>query len=237
MAAAIKHVNCDMCESRGKGIFCDLEHLPLTEVSRNKVMNTYKKGQVIFFQGNPPFGLYCVNSGKIKISKMGNDGKEAIVRLASGGDVLGHRSLFSNENYTATATALEDTAICFLDKKFIFKAIQEQPTVAMNIIQKLSKEMGTAETRSASMSQKTVRERLAELLITLGKSYGVVENGRTRLDIKLTREEMASMIGTTNETVIRFMSELKDEGVIEQEGKIIFIKNDEALLDMANLNY
>jgi CRP-like cAMP-binding protein len=237
VSQALKNLTCEKCESRGKGIFCELEHLALTEVSGNKVTNTYKKGHVIFYQGNPPFGLYCINSGKIKITKIGNDGKESIVRIASGGDVLGHRSLFSNENYTATATAMEDTAICFLDKKFIFKAIQEQPTIALNIIQKLSREMGSAEAKSASMFQKNVRERLAELLLTLAKTYGIQENKRIKLDIKLTREEIASMIGTASETVIRFITEFKDEGLIEQEGKTIYVIDEERLLEFANLNY
>jgi CRP-like cAMP-binding protein len=209
----------------------------LEEVSHTKNMNTYKKGQVIFYQGNPPFGLYCISSGKIKISKIGNDGKESIVRIASGGDVLGHRSLFSNESYAATATAMEDTSICFLDKKFIFKSIQEQPSIALNIIKKLSHEMGSAETLNASMSQKNVRERLAELLITLSKTYGVVEKDKIKLDIKLTREEIGSMIGTASETVIRFMTEFKAEGLIEQVGKTIYVIDEERLLEFANLNY
>lgn len=237
MSQTLKNVACEKCESKGKGIFCELEHVALTEVSDNKVMNTYKKGHIIFYQGNPPFGLYCINSGKIKITKMGNDGKESIVRIASGGDVLGHRSLFSNENYTATATAMEDTAICFLDKKFIFKALQDQPSIALNIIQKLSREMGSAESKSASMFQKNVRERLAELFLTLSKSYGIEENNRIKLDIKLTREEIASMIGTASETVIRFITEFKDEGLIEQDGKTIYIIDHERLLEFANLNF
>lgn len=200
-------------------------------------MNTYKKGHTIFYQGNPPFGLYCVSSGKIKISKVGNDGKESIIRIAHAGDVLGHRSLFSNENYSATATTIEDAAICFIDKKFIYKAIQEQPTIALNLIQKLSREMGAAEAMSASMCQKNVRERLAELFLMLQKTYGIEEKGRIKLDIKLTREEIASMIGTANETVIRFISEFKEEGLIEQDGKTISIVNEKKLMDFANLQY
>jgi CRP-like cAMP-binding protein len=232
-----KLLRCENCESRGKGIFCDLEQAALKDVSEHKVTNTYKKGHVIFYQGNPPFGLYCVNSGKIKITKTGPDGKETIVRIASSGDVLGHRSLFSSENYTATATAMEDTAICFLDKKFIYQAIQNEPSIALHIIQKLSREMGSAEHKSATISQKNVRERLAELLLTLKKSYGIEEKGRTKLNIKLTREELASMIGTSSETVIRFMTEFKDEGMIEQEGKTIYVLKDDKLLEFANLNY
>ena len=237
MGISGKHLQCENCQCRDKGVFCDVDKMALHDVTGHNVTNTYKKGQVIFYQGNPPFGLYCVSTGKIKITKTGNDGKESIVRLAGAGDVLGHRSLFSNENYTATATAMEDTAVCFLDKKFIYKAIQDQPTIALNIIQKLSREMGSAEQKSASMFQKNVRERLAELFLTLKKAYGVEEEGRTRLDIKLTREEIASMIGTASETVIRFITEFKEEGLIAQEGKTIFVVNEEKLLEFANLNY
>lgn len=237
MATEPKNHNCEKCLSKSKGIFCQLEHEELAEVNNHKVVNLYKKGQIIFHQGNPPFGLYCISTGKIKVTKVGNDGKESIVRLATGGDVLGHRSLFSNENYSASATALEDTTICFLDKKFILQAIQEQPSIALNIIQKMSRQMGMAEAKSAAMFQKNVRERLAELLLSLGKSYGVKGSEGIRIDIKLTREEIASMIGTASETVIRTMGEFKEEGMIKQEGKVIILADEAALLEEANLSF
>jgi CRP-like cAMP-binding protein len=235
---AFKSVNCENCQSVERGIFCDLEQAALADVSHNKVMNSYKKGQTIFFQGNPPFGLYCIAQGKIKVSKVGNDGKESIIRIAGPGDVLGHRSLFSKENYSATATVIEDAAICFLDKNYIYGALKTDPTIALNLIQKLSKDMGAAETRNASMSQKSARERLAELFLTFMKNYGQEESdGRVRLDIKLNRDEIASIVGTAHETIIRLISEFKEEGILEQEGKVIFICDEEKLLDFANLDY
>jgi CRP-like cAMP-binding protein len=235
---ALKSVNCDKCQSVEKGIFCDLEEAALAEVSQNKVMNSYKKGQTIFFQGNPPFGLYCIAQGKIKVSKIGNDGKESIVRIAGPGDVLGHRSLFSKECYSATATVIEDAAICFLDKNYIYGALKADPSIALNLIRKLSKDMGAAETRNASLSQKSARERLAELLLTFMKNYGQDESdGRVRLDIKLNRDEIASIVGTAHETIIRIISEFKEEGILEQEGKTIFILDEEKLIDFANLDY
>ena len=88
---------CQSCPSKGKGIFCELENNDLDDLSQHKVTNTYKKGQTLFVQGNHPFGLYCINSGNIKVTKTGADGKETIVRVAQGGDVLGHRSLFTND--------------------------------------------------------------------------------------------------------------------------------------------
>lgn len=237
MSKSFKPISCENCQCRDKGIFCDLDNTELATIGQNKVMNGYKKGQTVFFQGNPPFGLYCVNSGKIKISKLGNDGKESIIRVAGPGDVLGHRSLFCNEKFSATATVLEDAAICFIDKKFIYKAIAEKPSISLHLIEKLSRDMGKAEDRSTSMAQKNVRERLAELLLMLKSSYGIQENKRWKLDIKLTREEMASMIGTASETIIRFISEFRDEGLIEQEGKTIYLLNEEALIETANLSY
>ncbi|MCR9204291.1 MAG: Crp/Fnr family transcriptional regulator [Halobacteriovoraceae bacterium] len=230
--------NCSTCPSVSQGVFCSLGEEELKSVSEHKVTNVYKKGQTLFVQGNHPFGLYCVSAGNIKVTKVGADGKESIVRIVTAGDVLGHRSLFTDQYYTATATALEDTKVCFLDKKFIMKVIQEQPSVSMNIIEKLSSDMGAAENKLSSLHQKNVRERLAELLLLLKESHGIKEDdGRIRIDLKLTREEMATMIGTANETLIRFVSEFKESGLIEQEGKTIFITNEEELIDWANLAY
>lgn len=230
-----KAIQCENCSSRGDGIFCALEASALKEMDEKKVTNTFKKGQVIFQQGNPSLGVYCVNHGKIKLTMTGNDGKISIVRLASDGDVLGHRSLFSHENYSATATAIEDTVVCFIDKETIMKSLREHPSVALDIIQKLSREMGNAEQKNASMFQKNVRERIADLLLSLKEDYGVEEEGRTRLEIRLTREEIACMVGTATETAIRFITEFRDEGIIDQSGKVIYITNENKLRQFAGI--
>ena len=232
------NVACIDCPSRSGGVFCGLQGEDLHNVSQHKVTNLYKKGQTLFVQGNHPFGLYCISSGNIKVTKVGPDGKESIVRIVTGGDVLGHRSLFTEEYYKATATAMEDSRVCFLDKKFIMKVIQDEPTVSLNIINKLSRDMGAAENKVSSFHQKNVRERLAELLLLLKESHGeVIEDNKIKINIKLTREEMATMIGTANETLIRFISEFKDEGLISQDGKFLVINDEEALIDWANLSY
>ena len=228
--------NCKDCKAKDKGIFCDLSQVALEDVSKHKVMNHYKKGQNIFFQGNPPMGLYCVSTGKIKVTRTGNDGKESIIRIAGSGDVLGHRSLFSKENYEASATVLEDATICFIDKVYIYSALNENPSIALNLIEKLSKDMGSAEKRYSSMYQKNARERLAELLPQFISDYGEKEKNRIKLNIRLSRDEMASMVGSAHETVIRLLSEFKDEQIIDLEGKNIFVKDVEKLTTFANIN-
>lgn len=237
-ARAKGNMSCEDCPSRGEGIFCGLNIPELHEVDEHKVTNTFKRGQTLFVQGNHPYGLYCVSKGNIKVTKVGGDGKESIVRICTGGDILGHRSLFTDQHYSATATAVEDTTVCFLDKKYIMKAIEERPSVALEVISKLSRDMGAAENKVTSFHQKNVRERLAELLLLLKESHGEkLADGRTRINLRLTREEMATMIGTANETLIRFMSEFKDAGLIDQEGKVLFINNEKELIEWANAPY
>lgn len=228
-------VDCKDCHNHGNSIFCELEDLALQEVSSQKIMNKYKKGQTLFHEGNPPYGIYCINSGKIKLTKTSSEGKDSIIRIVSPGEVLGHRSLFSNDNYRATATAIEDCDICFIDKKFIQKLIKQNPSVSLELIGKLTKAMGMVEDKVANFYQKNVRERLAILLFEFKDKYGVEENGHTRLDIKLTREEMASIVGVATETLIRFMSEFKDEGAISQKGKTMFIESEQKLKELGNI--
>jgi CRP-like cAMP-binding protein len=228
---------CDDCSSKEKGIFCHLSSEQMDDLSQHKVVNHYKKGQTLFLQGNPCYGLFCVSEGKIKIVKVGPDGKESLLSIASGGDVIGHKGLFlQNEYYTATATVLEDSTLCFLDKKYMMSLLTKQPTVVLELLKKVSEDLSVAEEKIFSMYQRNVRERLAELLLFLQRHYGVIDSrGQCRLDIKLTRDEMASMIGTANETLIRFMTEFKEEGIVEQEGKVIIIQNTEALKEQANI--
>ncbi len=186
-------------------------------------------------EGNPTYGIFCISKGNIKIFKNDENGQEAIVRIATSGDVVGHRSLFSEEHYSATATALEDSEICFIDKKYILQLIEKNPNIALNLIQKLSKDLGKSENKIASFSSKNVREKFAEFLIVMGKTHGVLQNGKKKISLKLTREEMASIVGTATETLIRILSDFKKEGLIELDGKYIILENEKEILKEARL--
>lgn len=231
-----KPINSENCNCLTHGIFNDLSPKFQEQVSKFKVMNPYKRGQVLFTEGAPNFGLFSINAGKIKVSKAAPEGRETILRIAGPGDILGHQNLLTSEKNAYSATMIEDGSVCFIDRKFITELMASESTVALNIIRKLSSEIAASEHRNAAMAIKSVRERLAELLMTLKMSYGVTERNRTRLDIKLTREEMASIVGTANETIIRFISEFKEEGILEQEGKVIFLLDENKLMTSANVS-
>jgi len=232
----IKKLTSQTCTCVTHGIFSELETKAKELVSMYKVMNQYKKGQTLFTEGAPNFGLYCINSGKIKVTKAASEERETILRIVGPGDVIGHQNILTNDKNQNSATMIEDGSVCFIDRKFITELIHKEPSITINLIKKLSAEMTASENRHAAMSNKNVKERLAELLITFKTNYGIKEANRVRLDIKLTREEMASIVGTANETVIRFISEFKDEGILEQEGKTIFLLDERKLIQSANVS-
>lgn len=230
-----KCCNAGSCGNSCKGFFCTLDPETVGLAQRSKVTNIYRKGQMIFKEGNPSFGLFSIGSGKVKITRTGPDGRDSIVQIASAGDLIGHYNLLTDSRYFSTATAIEDCTICFLDKHFVFTTVQRNTVLAIELAKKLSIEMSEAEMKFTSMLQRNVRERLAGLLLNLATSFGATEGKQIRLDIKMTREELASMIGTVTETVIRFITEFKEEGIIAEEGKTIYIVNEEKLVAFANL--
>lgn len=182
-------------------------------------------------EGSRPQGVYCLHTGKVKVYKVGTEGKEQITRFATKGDLIGYRSILSDEPVSASISALEDTHACYIPKSSFFDVIAENPKFSLNILKLSCHELGEAGKMIASLAQKTVRERLAEILLILRTTFG--EDSEGFVDIKLTREEIANMVGTATESAIRLLSELKDEGLIETQGRRIKIVDRSALRHIA----
>ena len=226
---------CDKCENLTGSMFCSLDKSELGQLSDHKSFNLYKKGQVIFYEGNQPQGLYCVYSGKVKIHKLGDDGKEQIVRLAKTGNVIGYRALLSQDNYYATATALENTLICFFPKSVYLGLLMNNPEFSMKTIKILSSDLKVAEQMVTNMAQKHVRERMAEALLLLKDFFGL-EDDRATINTVLTREDIGSIAGTTTETSIRVLSDFNKSKIIKLVGKKIKILNSRELSRIANVS-
>ena len=222
--------SCASCQNKSN-LFCCLTIDEKDDLSVNKGNNFYKKGQSVFYEGNQSHGLFCIYKGKVKLSKLGENGKEQVVRFAKSGDVLGYRSLFSNEPYQATATAIEDTYVCHLSSDSFMELIKTNPKLSWEAMKLLSEDLKNAEQHLINITQKTVKERIAEALLILYKTFGFLEDGVT-LDITLTRAEIGDIAGTTTETTIRTLAQLKKEGVIELSGKHISIPS---VTDLANV--
>lgn len=213
---------------------CDLHEDDLSVLEEGKSCVTYKKGQTLFYEGTRPMGLFCINSGKVKVFKIGAQGREQIVRLSKPGDFLGYRALLSEEFYSASATVLEEAAICFIPKANFMTLLRENPTFFAKMTKSICKELGVMEEKLATIAQKSVRERLATTLLMLKESYGMEGEGSELIDIMLSREDLANIVGTATETVIRLLSEFKGNNLIAFEGKKIRVLDPSALVKEAD---
>jgi CRP-like cAMP-binding protein len=218
------------------GIFSELGSSDLQSLSEQKTTSYFKKGQTLFVEDSPSAGLHCVWSGSIKLSKSGARGTDTILKIAQEGDVLGYRGILTGENNKTTATAMTDSVICFFGRDCIVKMLRKQPGVAIRLIGRLGRDLDSAEDRIDSMAQRNAFERTAELLLLLKSSHGK-KNGNSEwvIDLRLKREELASMAGVSMVTLIRTLSELKSEKVIGEIEKTISILDEERLIQLANL--
>jgi CRP/FNR family transcriptional regulator len=227
-------LQCNHCEQRFNSLLCKGKPVFLEEMITHKVCNTYKKGQTLFNEGSHPFGIYCINSGKVKLAHIGDDGKEQITRLLKSGDVIGYRALLSGDRYGASAVALEDTQVCFIPKEFFITLLKNDSSLALEMMRVLSDELHKTELKLTHLAQKPVRERMAETLLMIKETYGYEKDGTT-LDVRLSREEIANLVGTATESTIRVLSEFKKDNIVELDGKKIKIINHAKLVRTANL--
>ena len=221
-----KHVTCENCLTRQDSLFksfCDGEVHGLNAV---KSCSFFKKNQPLFLEGSIPRGVFCLNSGKIKIFARGEEGKEQIIQVASDGDVVGFRAMFSGEPYKVSATTLEECNICFIGKEDFLNLVDTNATLRNGIMKELSSELAERATFITNMAQKSVRERLAAALILLQDIY------KNEM-INLTREDLANFVGTATETLIRLLKDFKEEDVIRTYARKIEIIDSEKLHKIA----
>lgn len=206
----------------------ELEHLNF-----EKTCSFYKKGSVIYREGNRLTGFYCVTRGILKIYKTGIDGKEQIIRFVKKGDIIAYRSLLSQESACTAAKVIEDSVLCHIPYKTLIYLIENNPKFSLAMLRIVCAELKEANDYITDIAQKTVRERLAEVLLLLKENFDL-DDSRT-LQISLTREELANMVGTATESVIRLLSEFKHDKLIELQGRKIKIVNIPGLTRVANL--
>lgn len=206
----------------------------LAELSHEKKILSFKKGENIIEEGSTPKGVYYLVKGTAKMYKLGFNGKEQILRFTKEGDIIGNRSILSGQPYGASATAMEEVEVCFIPEKFFLKVLENHPKLAFDILRRISVDLGESAQTITFLAQKTVRERLAEVLILLEQKLGVDKEGF--INISLTREEMANLIGTATESAIRLISEFKTDNLIEVEGRRIKVLDHPKLVKLGHVN-
>ena len=181
-------------------------------------MTLFKKGQVLYYEGSPAFGVYCISEGKIKMVKSDGQGKETLLRLNEPGDLIGFQQIFKSGLHDVTAIAMEETKVCFIPRSSMKVWLEQQGSVAMELLVHLMRDIDEMQLRVSGNRGKNVRERTAFALLELDRRFGVDCSRGRRLSVHLSREEFASFIGIATETLIREISSLRDEGFLDQKG-------------------
>ncbi len=223
---------CEQCIVREFSSLKALNKDELLKIANCKSSYTIKKGEPIFEEGENVNGIFCVKDGVCKLSKLSPNGKDQIVKLVSKGELLGQRSMISDEPVNLSAIALEDMEVCFIPKSEIMGLFTQNNNFSMNVMKAICGDLKEADDHMVNMAQKTVKERLAETLLYLKDTFGTNED--QSLKTQLSREELASMIGTATESCIRLLSDFNKNGLIEIKGKKIYLKDISKLKREAN---
>ena len=205
-----------------KSIFSVLSTKQKKYLQENVSLVKYNKDELIFKEGFKPSGLICLLKGKVKIYKEGIAEKEQIFRLLNENDFIGFRALFADDYYNASALTIEDSEIRIIDKKALFHLIEENTKLANKIIKYLALELGEAENRLISLTQKHLRGRLAESLVKLSDTYGFSDDKQT-LRISLSRKDLADLSNMTTSNAIRTLYDFVEDKIIKIDKKIIKI--------------
>lgn len=221
--------NCyENCVESKQSLFYNLVPKEKEILDKNHTCLSYKKNDVIFKEGEKPTGLICLVCGKVKIFKEGVGGREQIIRMAKPLGFIGYRALFAEENYHASAVAIENCAVCVFDKDNLFELLKNNSSLTFKILNVLAAELGFSNERTVALTQKHIRGRLAETLLLLKDKYSF-ENDSMTIKVYLSREDIANLSNMTTSNAIRTLSIFAQENIISIDGRKIKI------LDMSKL--
>lgn len=223
---------CENCIVRQFNSLRALSKEELKKVSDAKISKKINKGDALFKEGQKLDGVICVRDGVSKLAKLSAKGKNQIVKLATKGEVMGQRSVIAEESTNLSAVAVNDMEVCFIPKEIISSALNSNPNFALEVLRHMAHDLKEADDVIVNMSQKTVKQRLAEAFLYLNDNFGVDKNGF--LLLTLSREDYANVVGTATESCIRLISEFKKKGFIRTSGKKIGILEETKLQELVD---
>jgi len=211
------------CIAKFKKTFKQVSDSEMEALFSGNTIKFYKKGGFIYQEESRIKGCYFLYSGIVKIFQTGHEGKEQIIRFGKEGDIFGFRSVIRKEPACTSVESLTDCILCYIPDTALMHTISHSPSFAFEIMQIACKELGDANRYIKDIAQKSVKARLAEILLQIAGDFGVEEDGTLKLN--LTREDLSNFVGTATETLIRLLSDLKNEGLVESKGRKIRILN------------
>jgi CRP-like cAMP-binding protein len=190
----------------------------------------FKKGNKLFYEDGIPTGVFYIEKGMAKKYKTIFGEQDQIFYIYTNGDMMGYHALLSDERYQDTCEAIEDTLVNFISKENFLTLVEEIPTLKENLVKNLAHEFGVLANTIGILAQKTQNVRLALFLLILEKRYEIFDG--TNAGIRLSRFDLANLIGATRESLGRSLKEFKDQGILSIESKAIYIQNHDELISI-----
>lgn len=224
----------DKWDFKSESILKDLPLDDLELLTLHKSEQVYKKGEIIFREGAYPSGIFYITNGKAKKYKVNKEGKEQIIYVANTGELIGYHAILAENRYPDFAAALEESTITFIPKEDFLTTLQQSAILNTRLLKTLSHEFAVLANSLTMFAQKSVRERLALQLIVLREKYKVNFKQGMPVEINMSRADLASLVGTARENVVRLLTEFKEENIVETKGRKIMVLDINKLIKIAD---
>lgn len=206
------------------------EYVDINSLSKDRKVSNIKKKQLIYTEGDEPIKFYFLKSGKIKTYQSNRDGKEFVTGLYNSGDFFGHIAIIESTEYQESAEALEDCEVIGIPKNDFLELITRNQSVANKFIKILANDIQEKEKQLTQMAYNSLRKRTADALVMLSKKYKTEK--QDKFSIRISRDDLASVVGTATESLIRTLSDFKSDKLIEVSGSEITIIEEQKLANL-----
>lgn len=227
-----RNPQCFTCQWRDRSEWCVLDQADLSLLNSAKAVRTFQHGQNIYVQGDSADGVYCLEGGVVTLRRTDVNGNAMLVGMAHAGETIGYRDFFARGEYTATAQAVEPVRVCFLARETLDALLRRNPALGLRFLVRVSEDLNHTETMMLQNATLSVRTRMAHLLLSLKDRYGEVDDGGTLvIRLPLSRQDIASMLGTRPETISRAIHILEESEVAHFSGRQVHVPDLDVLLD------
>lgn len=203
-------------------------------IDTHSEIKKYRKNEMIHHEGDAPTHIMMVISGTVRLSKEGVGQRVQIIRLLKPFDMFGYRSAIVGDAHSSCASTLESTVVYRVRREAFLKLVQHNNEFCFAVLSAMAKDLAISESQTVNLTQKHIRGRLAETLLTLKKTYGLDEDGAT-IAMYMAREDLANMSNMTTSNAIRTLSQFASEGLIALDGRKIKILDEEEITRISRL--
>jgi CRP-like cAMP-binding protein len=204
-------------------VFANLKAEEMANLAQAALRKTFKKGEVVFSQGDPANQMFLLKAGRVKLGKITAEGNEITLDIRKAGDFLGESMLIEDADYPLTALCLEDTLTCGFTKAAFEKLILENPNIGLQVIKNLSNRIAWLTERVGSFSLSNLEDRLYQVLTQVAREHGVESPRGFSIQFPLTHEELGFLVGAHRVSITKAMKALRETGRILQEGKTLIL--------------